>query len=109
MVVDAVLREWRRRDAEQSLRVRLVVAEEEVGIAFELEDVPTQLVVFGDDVPGLDRDRRLAGVDPHAQVLRNHRVGSTSIVAGSGPAFVSVTFTYTSSVVAFANSASIAQ
>ena len=50
-----------------------------------------------------------AGLRPHDHVLRNQSVGRTSIVAASGPAFLTVTRTSMSSGEAFAYSAVISQ
>ncbi len=110
VIVDGVFRKRWAREPEQALRVRLVVAEQELRVALELEDVPTELVVLGDDVASLDRKQRRARVDPPRPGVakpqrRQHVDGSPA----QGPALRTVTFTYTSSGVAFANSASMHQ
>ena len=62
VVVDAVLREVCSGQAEQTLCVRLVLAEEQLGIARELQQVATQLVVLRDDGACLGRQRGLASI-----------------------------------------------
>ena len=44
--------------------VGLVVAEQELGIAFQLEHVAPELVVLGEDKARLGAQRRLAWIDP---------------------------------------------
>ena len=78
---------------EDARRVRLVLAEERLGLRAvgagrRLEPVAGERVVARRRAPS--RRARCVGrvaSSPHAQVLRNHSVGSTSSVASSGPWF----------------------